>query len=644
MASSTESATMALSPISQSSCQDPLNIDRYLDFDQNFFPSPSLSPELTRSKSIATSASSLGSTSHCFIQNPPTSQQTFNGPSHQYDHYKQQTGLPVGALANTFAVNQADSLSFARNQQFLGIPPNDTFFGLNTTDDFFDFNAPPSLNSAISMTSDMDMDFGSPAQDLFLNSVDSSTVDPLAIGGQESSSSSQSLPGNTIRAWPGMHQQQAALAKAQAEAQQQKQQAAQQLAQKPSASSAQRSNRTTIRPPTDPIVEERISRLLNQMRHSSVASSNDDDAATPNASGNSSHGARAKKDEEDMDEDERLLASEEGKKLSSKERRQLRNKVSARAFRSRRKGKYFLHTCCLFTHMRLEYIGQLEGEIAAKAAEADELKVKNEELMAENTHLTDLTRMLLSSPAFSTFLSDLSGNGVTLPPTVQKSSSTVKAGQSSATRKDVNPHQVAKQHIESRQDVAQIGMALIPETTLDYGTLESTSNGWAEGNMDFSLYEAQVFTVMELPQGPAVDQLDSGILSGKSSYSASSHMTDDEPKQELPIVECMPVLEKVECDNEPEICRDDVEFDESDPAFALFADCPSRVTSLAPATDMTLFGSIEPEKAFGRVELVLEEQVDGYSEISAGTMEKFERICSSLEAASIRIAALIPHS
>ena len=44
------------------------------------------------------------------------------------------------------------------------------------------------------------------------------------------------------------------------------------------------------------------------------------------------------KDEKDMDADERLLASEEGKNLSSKERRQLRNKVSARAFRSRRKG------------------------------------------------------------------------------------------------------------------------------------------------------------------------------------------------------------------------------------------------------------------------------------------------------------------
>ncbi|GAM91588.1 hypothetical protein ANO11243_096400 [Dothideomycetidae sp. 11243] len=42
-----------------------------------------------------------------------------------------------------------------------------------------------------------------------------------------------------------------------------------------------------------------------------------------------------------MDEDERLLASEEGKKLSSKERRQLRNKVSARAFRSRRKDRKY---------------------------------------------------------------------------------------------------------------------------------------------------------------------------------------------------------------------------------------------------------------------------------------------------------------
>jgi hypothetical protein len=73
------------------------------------------------------------------------------------------------------------------------------------------------------------------------------------------------------------------------------------------------------------------------MRHNSVVS-NDDSADTPTGS-QPSLAARLKKEEDEMDEDERLLASEEGKKLSSKERRQLRNKVSARAFRSRRKGK-----------------------------------------------------------------------------------------------------------------------------------------------------------------------------------------------------------------------------------------------------------------------------------------------------------------
>jgi hypothetical protein len=93
------------------------------------------------------------------------------------------------------------------------------------------------------------------------------------------------------------------------------------------------SNRGSRQP--DPVVEERISQLLHQMRQNAIANGE----ASPSPSNGMPHMAKAKKDEADMDEDERLLASEEGKKLSSKERRQLRNKVSARAFRSRRKGK-----------------------------------------------------------------------------------------------------------------------------------------------------------------------------------------------------------------------------------------------------------------------------------------------------------------
>lgn len=83
----------------------------------------------------------------------------------------------------------------------------------------------------------------------------------------------------------------------------------------------------------DPRVQEKISHILQQMRQNSVSSLEETEQTS-----SLPQPTKYKKDEQDMDEDERLLASEEGKKLSSKERRQLRNKVSARAFRSRRKG------------------------------------------------------------------------------------------------------------------------------------------------------------------------------------------------------------------------------------------------------------------------------------------------------------------
>ena len=330
---------------SSQSCFDPLDIDRYINYDQNLFPSPSTSPVSSRPKPIASPNTVIGDS----IDSPfPTqqSQQVFPPPNHQYDAYHQQAGLAPGALANTVAVNQADHLSFGgRGQSLFAMPPmsTDSYFGLNSTDDF-DFGTAPSRNPSIGGT-DMDIDFGSPTQDMFMQSMGSSNtdfIDPAAIGGQEDTSNIVTSASATVgRVWPGMHQQQAAL-KAQAQQQSQQHAAAkpsQSLAASQPRQPAHKSTGSTSRPPTDPIVEERISRLLNQMRHSSVASSNDDDdALTPTANSNGSNTSRMKKDEEDMDEDERLLASEEGKKLSSKERRQLRNKVSARAFRSRRKG------------------------------------------------------------------------------------------------------------------------------------------------------------------------------------------------------------------------------------------------------------------------------------------------------------------
>ena len=326
-------------------CFDP---DSFINYDQTVLSTPSISPLSAHSKSIGTPTLS---TSGQHSQYPIQPTQQFSGPSHQYEQYKQQAGLPVGALANTFALNQVDQFGYGRGQQFYGtIPQSDGYLGMdmNTGDDYLDFGSMPNLSSSV----DMDLDFNSsPTNDLPV--LSSSFVNPAAIGGQESSS--QSLPSQPqpIRVWPGMHQQQAALAKAQAEAQQQQQQQRVLASQKPLPSTHSRQTSRSggsLKPPHDPIVEESISRLLNQMRHSSFASSNEDGAATPTGHAALSNSARMRKDDEDMDEDERLLASEEGKKLSSKERRQLRNKVSARAFRSRRKGmiadhQWYMNLC-----------------------------------------------------------------------------------------------------------------------------------------------------------------------------------------------------------------------------------------------------------------------------------------------------------
>lgn len=302
---------------------DP-DMDKYLDLDQNAVSSSSTSPD-TESKS-STARSSAGSS----FGNSQT-QQTFSGPSFQYDSYKQQTGLPVGGLANTFALNQATGMQYTGYGNGF-IMPMETLNVPLTDLDEFDFAAYPSM--------DIDLEIDSPTENIFYSTSSSSKggfVDPNVLLGPDNGPST-SAP--VQRMYPGMHSQLAAQAKAQ---QAQKQNTASQQPRQMPAGQRPLSQNSKAPAPKDPHVEESISRLLNQMRQSSVASL-DDDCSTP--TGNLPNLARLKKDEDEMDEDERLLASEEGKKLSSKERRQLRNKVSARAFRSRRKGKYRCTVSC----------------------------------------------------------------------------------------------------------------------------------------------------------------------------------------------------------------------------------------------------------------------------------------------------------
>jgi len=295
-------------------CIDPADMDSWVDF--NALPSPQAASRASTSKAPSAMTSPTSTIVPLDISDD---HQTPVAPSHEYARFKQQTGIPTGSMASLRALSDSSSQNFAYS---------------NTGLDNFDM-----FDSVGSMTGIDEVDFGSssalPA--FFYPPGDGSRgddfVDPSAITQQEEAQAN-------VRFYPGMHQQQAALAKAQAQAQQQRQQQLiqqQQQQKQREAEQQQRhhSRRSASHQAVDPRTEETIARVVNQIRQNSSYAS---ESMSPNSHNVLPHVVKTKRDEDDMDDDERLLNSEEGKKLSSKERRQLRNKVSARAFRSRRKG------------------------------------------------------------------------------------------------------------------------------------------------------------------------------------------------------------------------------------------------------------------------------------------------------------------
>ncbi|POS74007.1 hypothetical protein DHEL01_v207595 [Diaporthe helianthi] len=560
--------------------------------------SPSLSP--AASKNLTPFArpvpATVQSTQGSLL--PASSAQPLTRPSHQYDLYKQQTGIVPGALANTLQVNQNNVHIGAGYQQF----DIDAYFA--NMNDGFDFNASPAPAA-------MDMDFDSrSAADQSLFFADS-TVNPNAIGGHEDHGL-PSPPGapsqsNVARVWPGMHQQ-AALAKAQAQQRQQQQIIAQQQHQQ----HQQRANQDPRqqRPkgsalPTDPIVEQKITQLLNSMRAKSSGPDSQNSAPLINL-------PRPRKDEDDMDEDERLLASEEGKKLSSKERRQLRNKVSARAFRSRRK----------------EYITQLEAEIAGKVTENGDLRAQNRALIDENKRLSDLTRMLLSSPSFSDFLERLSTNPAAASQPAPQVDQRQEARQAP---KDVNPY-AAHQQVQRQQ----IGLTMLPEQNLEFSMVGVDAEAYN--------YQPQVYAVLETPE-PVIDV---SVLAGKSSnFVGEDFNSEHDEKIGMPLVERPMVAE--EKPSAPKAPQSPVIVDEqfeNDPEYALYhgssaaaysGDRTDSELDLGGLVPHDLFGGVETEKMLARYELI---DADEEEENAARAMARFQMLSESLENTCSRLQML----
>jgi hypothetical protein len=564
-------------------CHDPEQ--EFFDFSQ--LPSPT-QPGLKRESSAVSNIASPTSTTI------DEDLQEAAKPSHEYERFKQQTGIPSGSLAG---------LNAGYNSSY----PMFTSSGLDMMggDSIMDGG----WNSGIGMDMNMGMDYGAQPAYMFPNAEQDDFVDPSTITQEE-------VP--AVRLYPGMHQQQAALAKAQQQAQQQRQE--QQIAhqrqqaqlhaqQQQQRSAPPPSSRKTSSPLSDARTEETIARVVAQIRQESqnaaLASQDGHGNMLPNI-------IRAKKDEEDMDEDERLLASEEGKKLSSKERRQLRNKVSARAFRSRRK----------------EYIGQLEGEVAMKVNEANELRNQNRALMEENARSRQFIERLLRHQAFGPFLEDLvREEGITAQaplPSMSSASTTVVSA----------PAPTAFQpQFASQSEATHVGMTMAPEAQLDFSMLNINNNSSNSANANWNMnngfnnYQPSVFAVTELPEGPA-NPLDVSAMSGKglsTIFAAEDEASaDDEVKADYPVIE-RPVQPQ-----QPTMAA--IEDDDEDSEYDLYRSSPAP--SAAPSAPLeNVF--INTEKALGRFTLVVSDEAS-----EALLAERLERKMAAMEPAFQRIAAI----
>ena len=209
-------ATIAEHPANMNTCYEP-DIDSFLNLDQIAYTStePVRPKGLPSQPSVASTDFASSDVRSASFASSSQSPMAFQAPSHQYDEHKQQTGLPPGALAHAMGFNQMNGMGFGAASP--GFAMNGDIYGQVKREDPLDFNTVPTRNP-----SEMDLEgdnIGSvPGYFFSPNQNKNQFVDPNALGSQEAVPVAHST--QVGRMYPGMHQQQAAMAKA---AQQQKQ-------------------------------------------------------------------------------------------------------------------------------------------------------------------------------------------------------------------------------------------------------------------------------------------------------------------------------------------------------------------------------------------------------------------------------------
>lgn len=275
-----------------------------------------------------------------------------------------------------------------------------------------------------------------------------------------------------------------------------------------------------------------------------------------------------------------------------------------------------------------EYISQLESEIAKKADEVGDLRSQNRALLDENKRLSDLTRMLLSSPSFSNFLDNLSTDPTALAgpqPTIKvEPQQQLSPPEPSQIPKDVNPY-------GNHGQQEQIGMAMIPEQTMDFSGLSIDSGSYH--------FQPQVFLV-DTPDFPP--DMDLSHLSGKDSDPVEDNLASNLAKVEAPAVR-RPTVDATPEPTPIGVAPVDDDF-ESDPEFALFHSEPAASLCQDAKTDdgndsttSDIFGGINFKRFIGRYELV---NAPDESVLATVAMARVQRISAGIESVVSRLELL----
>lgn len=249
--------------------------------------------------------------------------------------------------------------------------------------------------------------------------------------------------------------------------------------------------------------------------------------------------------------------------------------------------------------------------------------------MEENTRLTDLTRMLLSSQAFSGFLSELSGT--TPPVSVNSLARPPPQSRPQSTPKDVNPHQVARQ-LQDQQ--LQIGMATIPERSVDLDLTERNvaASSW---NAGVGLNNFTVYSVTSVPDGPV---LDIETLSGKAGQTQPfrAHVAT---KCDMPTVDYPNFYTEVQrslthSKTAPSLSVE--ELDETE--FSLYVEPISSSSKSSARLVGPAHHCAGPKEDKSSCDRALNVEVD-----EAGAGAHLERMCSQLDIVCTHIGAVTSH-